>query len=43
LTFLEHRLFPWRQVQRPATEHLAAVGAGATAKESRQKATVSKQ
>src|SRR5271167_5010998 len=31
LTFLERRLFPWRQVSRPATEHLAAVGAGVTA------------
>jgi NitT/TauT family transport system permease protein len=28
LTYLERRLFPWRQVARPATEHLAAVGAG---------------
>jgi len=36
LTFLERRLFPWRQVTRTATEHLAAVGAGATAKGSRQ-------
>jgi len=32
LTFLEGRLFPWRRVSRPATEHLAAVGAGATLK-----------
>lgn len=28
LTYLERRLFPWRQVTRPVTEHLAAVGAG---------------
>ena len=28
LTFLERRLFPWRQVARTTTEHLAAVGAG---------------
>ncbi len=27
LTFLERRLFPWRQVGHPAAEHLAAVGA----------------
>ncbi|HMD99792.1 MAG TPA: ABC transporter permease [Terriglobia bacterium] len=27
LTFLERRLFPWRQVVHPAAEHLAAVGA----------------
>jgi len=27
LTFLERRLFPWRQVAHPAAEHLAAVGA----------------
>ncbi|MGO9270804.1 MAG: ABC transporter permease [Terriglobia bacterium] len=27
LGFLERRLFPWRQVAHPATEHLAAVGA----------------
>jgi len=33
LTFLERRLFPWRQFARPATEHLAAVGAGATVKD----------
>jgi NitT/TauT family transport system permease protein len=32
LTFLEGRLFPWRRVSRPATEHLAAVGAGVTLK-----------
>ena len=37
LTFLERRLFPWRQVARPATEHLAAVGAGVTVKDRRQK------
>ena len=43
LTFLEHRLFPWRQGSRSATEHLAAVGAGATAKNSRQSAVGSKQ
>jgi len=28
LTYLERRLFPWRQAPRTATEHLAAVGAG---------------
>jgi len=28
LTYLDRRLFPWRQVARTATEHLAAVGAG---------------
>jgi len=28
LTFLERRLFPWRQVGRTTTEHLVAVGAG---------------
>jgi NitT/TauT family transport system permease protein len=43
LTFLEGRLFPWRRVSRPATEHLAAVGAGATAKNSRQSAVGSRQ
>jgi NitT/TauT family transport system permease protein len=43
LTFLERRLFPWRQVLRPAAEHLAAVGAGVTAKEARQKPASSKQ
>jgi NitT/TauT family transport system permease protein len=43
LTFLEGCLFPWRRVSRPATEHLAAVGAGATAKNSRQSAVGSKQ
>jgi NitT/TauT family transport system permease protein len=43
LTFLERRLFPWRQVQRPATEHLAAVGASATVKNSKQSAVSSRQ
>jgi len=43
LTFLERRLFPWRQVQRPDTEHLAAIGAGATAKNSRRSAVGSRQ
>jgi len=43
LTFLERRLFPWRQVQRAATEHLAAVGAGVTAKDNRQSSVGSKQ
>jgi len=43
LTFLERRLFPWRQVQRPATEHLAAVGAGTTAKNSKQSAVSGRQ
>jgi len=42
LTFLERRLFPWRQVMRPATEHLAAVGAGATTQATRQKSGGSK-
>jgi NitT/TauT family transport system permease protein len=37
LTFLEGRLFPWRQVSRPATEHLAAVGAAATVKDTHAK------
>jgi NitT/TauT family transport system permease protein len=32
LGWLEHRLFPWRRVRRPASEPVAAVGAGATAK-----------
>jgi NitT/TauT family transport system permease protein len=43
LTFLEGRLFPWRRVARPATEHLAAVGAGVTVKGSRQKPVASGQ
>lgn len=43
LTFLEGRLFPWRRVSRPATEHLAAVGAGVTVKDSRQKPVASGQ
>src|SRR3954451_12002064 len=32
LKFLETRLFPWRSVLRPASERVAAVGAGAPAK-----------
>jgi NitT/TauT family transport system permease protein len=32
LTFLERRLFPWRQLSRPASEPLAAIGASATVK-----------
>jgi NitT/TauT family transport system permease protein len=32
LAFLEHRLFPWRQVARPASEHPAAVGASVPVK-----------
>jgi NitT/TauT family transport system permease protein len=32
LKFLETRLFPWRSVVRPASERVAAVGAGAPAK-----------
>jgi NitT/TauT family transport system permease protein len=32
LTYLEGRMFPWRKVARPATERLAAVGAGLTHK-----------
>ena len=32
LTWLEHRLFPWQRVSRPASEPAAAVGAGAPAK-----------
>ena len=43
LTFLERRLFPWRQGVRPTTEHLAAVGAGATAKNRRQSVVSSRQ
>jgi NitT/TauT family transport system permease protein len=43
LTFLERRLFPWRQVTRTATEHLAAVGAGATARDRKQKPAASEQ
>ena len=43
LTFLERRLFPWRQVTRTATEHLAAVGASATAKDRKQKPAASEQ
>ena len=43
LTFLERRLFPWRQVSRPATEHLAAVGAGLTVKDSTQSTVGSRQ
>src|SRR6516225_4416816 len=43
LTFLERRLFPWRQAVRPATEHLAAVGAGLTVKDSTQSTVGSRQ
>jgi ABC-type nitrate/sulfonate/bicarbonate transport system permease component len=43
LTYLERRLFPWRQVSRPTTERLAAVGAGATVKGGRQPAVSSRQ
>src|SRR5215472_1862741 len=43
LTFLERRLFPWRQVARPATEHLAATGAGVTAVGTKQSQVGSKQ
>src|SRR5215472_7008292 len=43
LTFLERRLFPWREVSRPATEHLAAVGAGLTVKGGTQKPVASGQ
>ena len=32
LTFLERRLFPWRQLSRSASEPLAAIGASAPAK-----------
>jgi taurine transport system permease protein len=32
LGFLERRLFPWRRVSRPASEPIAAVGAGAPKK-----------
>jgi NitT/TauT family transport system permease protein len=43
LTYLERRLFPWRQVARTAAEHLAAVGAGVKHKAVRGPAPASSQ
>jgi taurine transport system permease protein len=34
LTYLEHRLFPWRKLSRPSSEAAAAVGASVTGKTS---------
>ena len=34
LTYLEHRLFPWRKLSRPSSEAAAAVGASVTGKAS---------